>query len=70
MKRNNATFDNNKPATFPYAAKRNTCSLRSIESGIAWTGFTSLETLKAVEIKLNYFGYTNHLKILLSESLR
>lgn len=51
----------NKPATFPYAAKRNTSWLRSIEFGIAWTGFTSLETLKATEIKLKCFGYKNHL---------
>ena len=55
MKGNNATFDNSKPATFPYAAKRNTSWLTSIKFGIAWTGFTSFETLKATEIKLNFF---------------
>ena len=47
MKRKNATFDNNKPATFPYAAKRNTSWLRSLKFAIDGTGFTSLETLKA-----------------------
>ena len=47
MKRNNA---NNKPSLFPYAAKRNTSWLRSLKFAIAGTGFTSLETLKAIEI--------------------
>ena len=47
MKRNNA---NNKPSLFPYAAKRNTSWLRSLKFAIAVTGFTSLETLKAIEI--------------------
>ena len=47
MKRNNA---NNKPPLFPYAAKRNTSWLRSLKFAIAGTGFTSLETLKAIEI--------------------
>ena len=63
----------NKPATFPYAAKRNTSWLRSIEFGIAWTGFTSLETLKGTEIKLNCFQLVTritYLKILLNKSLR
>ena len=61
MKRNNATFDNNKPATFPYAAKRNTSWLRSLKFAIAGTGFTSLETLKATEIKPNFIGFKSHL---------
>ena len=39
-----------KPSLFPYAAKRNTASLRSLKFAIAGTGFTSLETLKATEI--------------------
>ena len=63
----------NKPATFPYAAKTNTSWLRSIEFGIAWTGFTSLETLKGTETKLNCFQWViriTYLKILLNESLR
>ena len=47
MNRNNA---NNKPSLFPYAAKRNTSWLRSLKFAIAGTGFTSLETLKAIEI--------------------
>ena len=47
MKRNNA---NNKPSLFPNAAKRNTSWLRSLKFAIAGTGFTSLETLKAIEI--------------------
>ena len=47
MKRNNA---NNKPSLFPYAAKRNTSWLRSLKFAIAGTGFTSIETLKAIEI--------------------
>ena len=47
MKRNNA---NNKPSLFPYAAKRSTSWLRSLKFAIAGTGFTSLETLKAIEI--------------------
>ena len=47
MKRNNA---NNKPSLIPYAAKRNTSWLRSLKFAIAGTGFTSLETLKAIEI--------------------
>ena len=67
MNRNNATFDNNKPATFPYAAKRNTSWLRSKKFGIAWTVFTSLETLKATEINPNFIGFKNHL---LKNSLR
>ena len=47
MERNNA---NNKPSLFPYAAKRNTSWLRSLKFAVAGTGFTSLETLKAIEI--------------------
>ena len=54
MKRNN---DNNKPSLFPYAAKRNTSWLRSLNFAIAGTGFTSLETLKATEIKRKCFRY-------------
>ena len=54
MKRNN---DNNKPSLFPYAAKRNTSWLRSLKFAIAGTGFTSLETLKATEIKKKCFRY-------------
>ena len=54
MKRNN---DNNKPSLFPYAAKRNTSWLRSLNFAIAGTGFTSLETLKATEITRKCFRY-------------
>lgn len=54
MKRNN---DNNKPSLFPYAAKRNTSLLRSLKFAIAGTGFTSLKTLKATEIKKKSFRY-------------
>ena len=61
MRRNNATFDNNKPATFPYAAKRNTSWLRSLKFAIAGSGFTSLETLKATEIKPNFIGFKSRL---------
>ena len=58
---NNATFDNNKPSLLPYAAKRNMSWLRSLKFAIAGTGFTSLETLKATEIKKKCFTYQNHL---------